>query len=86
MAAALFPKLREIDIHSNPLTTNRSGNVPTYCKRQLLYISTEYWKLRSPRRPRVNPGDPPLLTHYLQKRLGIAIQRHKAPSQPQRKV
>lgn len=26
MAAALFPMLREIDIHSNPLTTQRSGN------------------------------------------------------------
>ncbi|XP_029029886.1 X-ray radiation resistance-associated protein 1 isoform X2 [Betta splendens] len=64
MAAALFPKLREIDIHSNPLTVNRSG-------------------------------DPPLLSHYLQKRLGISIQRKKpdavklplkTPSHPQWKV
>ncbi|XP_051257232.1 X-ray radiation resistance-associated protein 1 isoform X1 [Dicentrarchus labrax] len=46
MAAALFPVLREIDIHSNPLTTQRSG-------------------------------DPPLLTHYLQERLGITIKRKK---------
>ncbi|XP_037604365.1 X-ray radiation resistance-associated protein 1 [Sebastes umbrosus] len=46
MAATLFPMLREIDIHSNPLTTKRSG-------------------------------DPPLLTHYLQERLGITIKRKK---------
>ncbi|XP_076606914.1 X-ray radiation resistance-associated protein 1 isoform X2 [Chaetodon auriga] len=46
MAVALFPKLREIDIHSNPLTTQRSG-------------------------------DPPLLTYYLQERLGITIRRKK---------
>nr|XP_019941635.1 PREDICTED: X-ray radiation resistance-associated protein 1 [Paralichthys olivaceus] len=44
MVAAFFPMLREIDIHSNPLTTNRSG-------------------------------DPPLLTYYLQERLGITIKR-----------
>ncbi|XP_038565043.1 X-ray radiation resistance-associated protein 1 isoform X1 [Micropterus salmoides] len=46
MAAALFPMLREVDIHSNPLTTRRSG-------------------------------DPPLLTYYLQERLGITIKRKK---------
>ncbi|XP_026184966.1 X-ray radiation resistance-associated protein 1 [Mastacembelus armatus] len=46
MALALFPMLREIDIHSNPLTTQRSG-------------------------------DPPLLTYYLQDRLGITIKRKK---------
>ncbi|KAG7236714.1 hypothetical protein INR49_000608 [Caranx melampygus] len=28
MAVALFPMLREIDIHSNPLTTQRSGDPP----------------------------------------------------------
>ncbi|KAI3373603.1 hypothetical protein L3Q82_022197 [Scortum barcoo] len=46
MAAALFPMLREIDIHANPLTTQRSG-------------------------------DPPLLTYYLQERLGVTIKRKK---------
>ncbi|KAM9348900.1 X-ray radiation resistance-associated protein 1 [Symphorus nematophorus] len=46
MAVALFPMLREIDIHSNPLTTQRSR-------------------------------DPPLLTYYLQERLGITIKRKK---------
>nr|XP_020454410.1 X-ray radiation resistance-associated protein 1 isoform X2 [Monopterus albus] len=46
MAAALFQMLHEIDIHSNPLTTQRSG-------------------------------DPPLLTYYLQERLGITIKRKK---------
>ncbi|XP_026228478.1 X-ray radiation resistance-associated protein 1 isoform X2 [Anabas testudineus] len=46
MPVALFPVLREIDIHSNPLTTERSG-------------------------------DPPLLTYYLQERLGITIKRKK---------
>ncbi|KAK5918007.1 hypothetical protein CgunFtcFv8_002811 [Champsocephalus gunnari] len=46
MAVALFPMLREIDIHSNPLTTQRSG-------------------------------DPPLLTYYLNAKLGIRINRKK---------
>ncbi|XP_041808511.1 X-ray radiation resistance-associated protein 1 isoform X2 [Chelmon rostratus] len=46
MAVALFPMLLEIDIHSNPLTTRRSG-------------------------------DPPLLTYYLQEKLGITIKRKK---------
>ncbi|XP_059207853.1 X-ray radiation resistance-associated protein 1 [Centropristis striata] len=46
MAVALFPMLQEIDLHSNPLTTRRSG-------------------------------DPPLLTYYLQERLGIMIKRKK---------
>lgn len=27
MAVALFPMLHELDIHSNPLTTERSGNL-----------------------------------------------------------
>uniref|UniRef100_UPI003AAD63C3 X-ray radiation resistance-associated protein 1 n=1 Tax=Centroberyx gerrardi TaxID=166262 RepID=UPI003AAD63C3 len=46
LAAALFPMLSELVIHSNPLTTRRSG-------------------------------DPPLLTSYLQERLGITIKRKK---------
>ncbi|XP_071373094.1 X-ray radiation resistance-associated protein 1 [Centroberyx affinis] len=48
LAAALFPMLSELVIHSNPLTTRRSG-------------------------------DPPLLTSYLQERLGITIKRKKTP-------
>ncbi|KAM4620332.1 X-ray radiation resistance-associated protein 1 [Polymixia lowei] len=48
LAVALFPMLNEIVIHSNPLTTRRSG-------------------------------DPPLLTRFLQERLGITIQRKKTP-------
>ncbi|KAM7397917.1 hypothetical protein PAMA_005994 [Pampus argenteus] len=48
LAVVLFPMLREIDIHCNPLTTKRSG-------------------------------DPPLLTHYLQERLGITLKRKKTP-------
>lgn len=28
MAATLFPKLREIDIQFNPITTRRRGNIP----------------------------------------------------------
>ncbi|XP_044078939.1 X-ray radiation resistance-associated protein 1 isoform X2 [Siniperca chuatsi] len=46
MAVALFPMLQEVDIHSNPLATQRSG-------------------------------DPPLLTYYLQERLGITVKRKK---------
>nr|XP_046267307.1 X-ray radiation resistance-associated protein 1 [Scatophagus argus] len=46
MASTLFPMLREIDICANPLTTQRSGDLP-------------------------------LLTHYLQERLGITIKRKK---------
>ncbi|XP_055004721.1 X-ray radiation resistance-associated protein 1 isoform X2 [Boleophthalmus pectinirostris] len=44
LAVALFPMLNEIDISSNPLTTQRSG-------------------------------DPPLLTYYLQDKLGVKIKR-----------
>ncbi|KAJ7996678.1 hypothetical protein DPEC_G00239520 [Dallia pectoralis] len=46
LSLALFPMLREVVIHSNPLTTQRSG-------------------------------DPPLLTYFLQERLGIHIRRNK---------
>ncbi|KAI4886827.1 hypothetical protein NFI96_018396, partial [Prochilodus magdalenae] len=46
LAVALFPMLSELDIHSNPLTTQRSG-------------------------------DPPVLTSFLQNRLGINIRRKK---------
>ncbi|KAL0994044.1 hypothetical protein UPYG_G00117090 [Umbra pygmaea] len=46
LSVALFPVLSEIVIHSNPLTTQRSG-------------------------------DPPLLTSFLQERLGIKITRKK---------
>ncbi|KAK5858444.1 hypothetical protein PBY51_002582 [Eleginops maclovinus] len=40
MAVALFPMLREIDIHSNPLTTQRSGDPPllTYYLKERLGI------------------------------------------------
>ncbi|XP_071317002.1 X-ray radiation resistance-associated protein 1 isoform X2 [Trachinotus anak] len=57
MAVALFPMLREIDIHSNPLTSLRSGDLP-------------------------------LLTYYLQERLGITIKRKKTQEvvKPQLKV
>ncbi|KAI1903514.1 hypothetical protein AGOR_G00027970 [Albula goreensis] len=48
LAVALFPSLSQLVIHSNPLTTQRSG-------------------------------DPPMLTHFLQDRLGITIQRKKIP-------
>ncbi|XP_037401597.1 X-ray radiation resistance-associated protein 1 [Pygocentrus nattereri] len=47
LAVALFPMLSELVIHSNPLTTQRSG-------------------------------DPPVLTRFLQSRLGINIQRKKS--------
>ncbi|XP_072517976.1 X-ray radiation resistance-associated protein 1 [Salminus brasiliensis] len=46
LAVALFPMLSELVIHSNPLTTQRSG-------------------------------DPPVLTCFLQDRLGIKIRRKK---------
>ncbi|XP_028451861.1 X-ray radiation resistance-associated protein 1 isoform X3 [Perca flavescens] len=41
MAVALFPMLREIDIHSNPLTTQRSGDPPllTYYLHERLGIT-----------------------------------------------
>uniref|UniRef100_A0A3B4Z4S8 X-ray radiation resistance associated 1 n=1 Tax=Stegastes partitus TaxID=144197 RepID=A0A3B4Z4S8_9TELE len=41
MAAALFPLLREIDIHSNPLTTLRRGDLPvlTYYLQERLKIT-----------------------------------------------
>ncbi|KAA0720052.1 X-ray radiation resistance-associated protein 1 [Triplophysa tibetana] len=48
LPVALFPKLKELVIHSNPLTTQRCG-------------------------------DPPMLTSFLQDRLGINIKRKKTP-------
>ncbi|XP_056586144.1 X-ray radiation resistance-associated protein 1 isoform X2 [Triplophysa dalaica] len=47
LPVALFPKLKELVIHSNPLTTQRCG-------------------------------DPPMLTSFLQDRLGINIKRKKS--------
>lgn len=47
-------------------------------KRQFLNISSEFWMLKSPLCLCLNTGDPPLLTHYLQERLGITIKRKKA--------
>ncbi|XP_056118928.1 X-ray radiation resistance-associated protein 1 [Rhinichthys klamathensis goyatoka] len=65
LPVALFPKLNELVIHSNPLTTQRSG-------------------------------DPPMLTCFLQDKLGIKIRRKKTtdrikrhiklPVNPKRKV
>ncbi|XP_052392811.1 X-ray radiation resistance-associated protein 1 [Carassius gibelio] len=65
LPVALFPKLSELVIHSNPLTTQRSG-------------------------------DPPMLTCFLQDKLGIKITRKKTtdlikrhivlPVDPKRKV
>ncbi|KAL1253013.1 hypothetical protein QQF64_017706 [Cirrhinus molitorella] len=65
LPVALFPKLSELVIHSNPLTTQRSG-------------------------------DPPMLTCFLQDKLGIKITRKKTtnpikrhitlPVSPKRKV
>ncbi|XP_077089146.1 X-ray radiation resistance-associated protein 1 isoform X3 [Siphateles boraxobius] len=65
LPVALFPKLNELVIHSNPLTTQRSG-------------------------------DPPMLTCFLQDKLGIKITRKnttdhikrliKLPVNPKRKV
>ncbi|KAG1943540.1 X-ray radiation resistance-associated protein [Pimephales promelas] len=65
LPVALFPKLNELVIHSNPLTTQRSG-------------------------------DPPMLTYFLQDKLGIKIRRKittdrikrhiKLPINPKRKV
>lgn len=76
MPVALFPVLREIDIHSNPLTTERSGKI-FFLKRQFLNISSGFWVLKSPSYLCPNTGDPPLLTYYLQERLGITIKRKK---------
>ncbi|XP_035480838.1 X-ray radiation resistance-associated protein 1 isoform X2 [Scophthalmus maximus] len=55
MAAALFPMLREIDIHSNPLTTQRSGDPPllTHYLRERLGITIK-------RRKTQEAGKPPL--------------------------
>uniref|UniRef100_UPI0037E99803 X-ray radiation resistance-associated protein 1 n=1 Tax=Semicossyphus pulcher TaxID=241346 RepID=UPI0037E99803 len=48
MAAALFPALREIDIHSNPLTTQRSGDPPilTYYLHERLGITIKRKKMQ----------------------------------------
>ncbi|XP_039634222.1 X-ray radiation resistance-associated protein 1 isoform X2 [Perca fluviatilis] len=46
MAVALFPMLREIDIHSNPLITQRSGDLPllTYYLHERLGITIKHKK------------------------------------------
>ncbi|XP_058483934.1 X-ray radiation resistance-associated protein 1 isoform X2 [Solea solea] len=55
MAAALFPMLREMDVHSNPLTTRRSGEPPllTYCLHERLGITIKRKKTK-------DVGKPPL--------------------------
>lgn len=50
MAAALFPMIREIDIHSNPLTMHRSGNHSSLLQSEaVLKIGFEFSGLKSPR-------------------------------------
>ncbi|KAM7374265.1 hypothetical protein PAMP_006933 [Pampus punctatissimus] len=41
LAVVLFPMLREIDIHCNPLTTKRSGNPPLFSLRYFLKITSK---------------------------------------------
>lgn len=78
MAAALFPMLREVDIHSNPLTTRRSGKASLFWyKRPFLKLGSELSVQKLPSCLCLNAGDPPLLTYYLQERLGITIKRKK---------
>ncbi|XP_048021421.1 X-ray radiation resistance-associated protein 1-like [Megalobrama amblycephala] len=55
LPVALFPKLNELVIHSNPLTTQRSG-------------------------------DPPMLTCFLQDKLGIEITRKKTTDRIKRHI
>nr|XP_057943626.1 X-ray radiation resistance-associated protein 1 [Doryrhamphus excisus] len=56
LPAAVFPKLREIDIRSNPITTKKCGKN----KNNVSGVSN---------------GDPPLLTYYLQEKMGITVTR-----------
>lgn len=77
MAVALFPKLREIDIHSNPLTTRRSGNPSWVFSFMRLFLKIEWSTPKSPSCICLNAGDPPLLTRYLHDILGITIKRKK---------
>ncbi|KAM6911598.1 X-ray radiation resistance-associated protein 1 [Lycodopsis pacificus] len=61
MAAALFPMLREIDIHSNPLTTQRSGDPPllTYYLHERLGITIKRKKTQEvAKRPLKVSADP----------------------------
>ncbi|XP_067232505.1 X-ray radiation resistance-associated protein 1 [Chanodichthys erythropterus] len=55
LPVALFPKLNELVIHSNPLTTQRSG-------------------------------DPPMLTCFLQDKLGVEITRKKTTARIKRHI
>lgn len=49
MAAALFPMIQEIDIHSNPLTVQRSGNRSSLLQSEaVLEIGFELSGLKSP--------------------------------------
>ncbi|XP_068457490.1 X-ray radiation resistance-associated protein 1 [Clinocottus analis] len=61
MAVALFPKLREIDIHSNPLTTQRSGDLPllTYYLHERLGIAIKHKQTQMvAKRPLTVSADP----------------------------
>ncbi|PWA22828.1 hypothetical protein CCH79_00001950 [Gambusia affinis] len=67
VAAALFPKLCELDIHCNPLTTKRRG-IPAFCQ-----IAVE----GGCRIAQIHFRETALLTYFLQDRLGIKIKREE---------
>lgn len=90
LAVAVFPAIRELDICSNPLITQRISN-----SNGALSFSFFSWPVSSVTSLMSPAGDPPSLTQYLQHRLGITVKSNsqpvtnlplRQPDDPKRKV
>lgn len=68
---AVFPAIRELDICSNPLITQRTTGA--------LSFSFSSWPVSSVTSLMSPAGDPPSLTQYLQHRLGITVKSNSQP-------
>lgn len=94
LAVALLPLLSELVIHSNPLTTQRSGK--GFMCATLFFVCLIFCVFFKFQMFVCLLGDPPMLTWFLQNRLGIKIRRKKSddnvkphlvlPVNPKRKV
>lgn len=74
LAVAVFPAIRELDICSNPLITQRISNSTGALS--FSFVSSPVSSVTSLMSP---AGDPPSLTQYLQHRLGITVKSNLQP-------
>lgn len=74
LAVAVFPAIRELDICSNPLITQRISN--SNVSLSFSFFSSPVSSVTSLMSP---AGDPPSLTQYLQHRLGITVKSNSQP-------